>query len=80
MFLKQLHITLYLSNRQTYWQPHSTSFNTDKGENLGKAPCDRKPVHLENLVKAICSCGVSFSVWENRMQMVKEVVSMTSQV
>jgi hypothetical protein len=23
-------------------------------------------VHLENLVKAICSCGVSFSVWEKQ--------------
>ena len=23
-------------------------------------------MHLENLVKAICSCGVSFSVWEKQ--------------
>ena len=23
-------------------------------------------MHLENLIKAICSCGVSFSVWEKQ--------------
>jgi hypothetical protein len=38
----------------------------DKRENLRKRPSDQQQLHLENLVKVICSCGVSFSVWEKR--------------
>ena len=53
-----LRFVIYPSNRQ--------ALDRDKNENFRKAPCDRKPVHLENLVKAICSCGVSFSVWEKQ--------------
>jgi F420-0:gamma-glutamyl ligase-like protein len=34
----------------------------DKIENLRKRPSDQQQLHLDNLVKAILSCGVSFSV------------------
>lgn len=36
----------------------------DHKENLNKAPRDRQSLNLQNLVEAIRSCGVSFSVWE----------------
>lgn len=38
----------------------------DKNENLKKPLCDQQQLHLDNLVKTICSCKVSFSVWEKR--------------
>ena len=38
----------------------------DKAENLRKAPCDQKQLHLENLMQVFCSCGVTFSVWEKK--------------
>ena len=73
MFLTQLHISKYYSHLYFIFLIDKLisnliqqALNRDKGENLGKTPCDRKPVHLENLVKAICSCGVSFSVWEKQ--------------
>ena len=31
----------------------------------------KKKVHLDKLIQVISSCGVSFSVWENEMLMVK---------
>ena len=42
------------------------ALDRDIGANLEKAPRNRQPIHLQNLIKAICSCGVSFSVWEKR--------------
>lgn len=42
------------------------ALDRDASENLERAPRNRQPIHLQNLVKAICSCGVSFSVWEKR--------------
>mgnify|MGYP001795711650 CR=1 FL=1 len=36
----------------------------DKKDNLNKRPCERTNRHLEDLVKAIVSCGVTFNVWE----------------
>ena len=38
--------------------------NRDIKENLAKRPRDQTQTHLDNLVKAFCSCGVTFSVWE----------------
>ncbi|CAB4025926.1 Hypothetical predicted protein [Paramuricea clavata] len=38
----------------------------DFKQNLNKAPRDRRSYHLDNLIQAISSCGVSFSVWEKR--------------
>lgn len=40
------------------------ALNRDKKENHNKAPCNRTSTHLDNLVKAICNCGISFNVWE----------------
>ena len=42
------------------------ALNRDSKENLNKAPSNRSTVHLDNIVRAICSCGVSFSVWERQ--------------
>lgn len=36
----------------------------DKKENLNKPPSQRTDYHLQSLVKCICSCGISFNVWE----------------
>lgn len=36
----------------------------DSKENLNKRPKDRTDNNVKNLVKAISSCGVTFSVWE----------------
>ena len=35
-------------------------------ENLRKAPSAHQQLHLDKLVEAIRSCGVSFAVWEKR--------------
>ena len=40
------------------------TLNRDKKENLNKAPSKQTSAHLDNLVTAISSCGVSFNVWE----------------
>ena len=40
------------------------ALNRDKKDNLNKAVSSRTSVHLDNLVRAIRSCGVTFSVWE----------------
>jgi hypothetical protein len=40
------------------------ALNRDKADNHDKAPCDRTSTHLDNLVNAIRSCGISFNVWE----------------
>ena len=42
------------------------AISRDKKDNLHKAPRNRTATHLNSLVKAICSCGVSFSVWEKK--------------
>lgn len=42
------------------------AISRDKKNNLNKAPRDQTTTHLDSLVKAICSCGVSFSVWEKQ--------------
>lgn len=36
----------------------------DKKDNLNKPPSQRTSKHLNDLVGAITSCGVSFNVWE----------------
>ncbi len=36
----------------------------DKKDNLNKAPSKRSNQHMENLLEAIRSCGLSFQVWE----------------
>ena len=36
----------------------------DKKENINKPPSQKTDHHLQSLIKCICSCGVSFSVWE----------------
>ena len=36
----------------------------DSRENLNKHPKDRTSTNLDNLVKTIRSCGVTFDVWE----------------
>ena len=36
----------------------------DRKENLSKRPMERANKHLENLLAAIKSCGISFNVWE----------------
>lgn len=38
----------------------------DRKDNINKAPCDRQSLHLSNLIEVICSCGVTFSVWEKK--------------
>ena len=38
----------------------------DKKENLNKPPSKRSSTHLTALIKAITSCGISFSVWEKQ--------------
>lgn len=40
------------------------ALNRDKKENINKAPSKQTSAHLDNLVTAISSCGVSFSIWE----------------
>ena len=42
------------------------AISRDKKENVNKAHRDQTTTHLNNLVKAICSCGVSFGVWEKQ--------------
>jgi hypothetical protein len=36
----------------------------DKKDNLNKAPSKRSNQHMEDLLEAIRSCGLSFQVWE----------------
>ena len=36
----------------------------DNKENLDKPVCERSDKHLQSLLKAIRSCGVTFNVWE----------------
>jgi hypothetical protein len=36
----------------------------DEKENLDKPPCQRTDKHLQAVVRAITSCGVTFDVWE----------------
>ena len=36
----------------------------DQAENLRKPPSKKTSTHLDSLVNAIRSCGISFSVWE----------------
>lgn len=38
----------------------------DRKENLSKPPKDRTSQHIDELVNAISSCGISFTVWEKR--------------
>ena len=38
----------------------------DKKANLNRAPSNRNSNHLDRVVHAICSCGISFSVWEKQ--------------
>ncbi|CAB3986080.1 Hypothetical predicted protein [Paramuricea clavata] len=52
--LDELHLMLRITE----------ALDRDLAANLEKAPHNRQPIHLQNLIKAICSCGVSFSVWE----------------
>lgn len=40
------------------------ALSRDKKENINKAPSKQTSAHLDNLVTAISSCGVSFTVWE----------------
>ena len=35
-------------------------------ENLNKPPSQTNDKHLQALIKAVKSCGISFSVWEKR--------------
>jgi hypothetical protein len=36
----------------------------DREDNLNKRPIDRTNMHMDSLIKAINSCGVSFNVWQ----------------
>lgn len=36
----------------------------DKSDNLNKPPSQKTSRHLQDLIKAIVSCGVSFNIWE----------------
>ena len=38
----------------------------DKEANFIKRPCDRRNVHLEELINAFNACGVCFRVWEKK--------------
>lgn len=38
----------------------------DKKENLDKPPSQKSDKHLQDIEKAIASCGVSFNVWEKQ--------------
>ena len=38
----------------------------DKKDNHNKRPCDRENLHVQALVSAINSCGVSFKIWEKK--------------
>ncbi len=40
------------------------ALSRDKKDNLNKAPCNRTSTHLDNLICAFRSCGISFNVWE----------------
>ena len=52
----------------------------DVKDNLNRAPSERKNQHVQNVVDAINACGVSFCVWQKRMQMENLVVFMNGQV
>lgn len=36
----------------------------DKNDNNGKRPKDRTTKHLDDLIKAVNDCGLTFNVWE----------------
>ena len=38
----------------------------DQKDNLNKAPCNRTTYHLDNLLNAIRSCGITFDIWEKK--------------
>ena len=44
----------------------TAAINWDQSENFNKPPCKRTNFHLDSLIAAINSCGVSFKVWEKK--------------
>ena len=42
------------------------ALQSDKKENLNRAPCNRNTNHLDRIVHAICSSGISFGVWKKQ--------------
>jgi uncharacterized protein involved in copper resistance len=44
----------------------TAAINWNKSENFNKPPCKRTNLHLDSLIAAINSCGVSFKVWEKK--------------
>ena len=44
----------------------NAAVNWDKADNHQKRPCERTSMHLDSLLSAINSCGVSFKVWEKK--------------
>lgn len=63
--LDELHLMLRVTDKLTK-NLVTEAISRDKKDNLHKAPRNRTATHLNSLVKAICSCGVSFSVWEKK--------------
>ncbi|CAH3172702.1 unnamed protein product [Porites lobata] len=63
--LDELHLMLRVTDKLTK-NLVTEAISRDKKNNLNKAPRDQTTTHLDSLVKAICSCGVSFSVWEKQ--------------
>lgn len=44
----------------------TAAISWDKKENHNKPSCERTNVHVEALLSAINSCGVSFKIWEKK--------------
>jgi len=63
--LDELHLMLRVTDKLTK-NLILRALEWDRKDNLNKPASQRTDKHLQDLVKAIVSCGVSFSVWEKQ--------------
>ena len=56
------HNTIFLIDKLTR-NLVNEALNREKKENFYKAPCNLTSTHLDNLLSAFRTCGISFNVW-----------------
>ncbi|CAB3983391.1 Hypothetical predicted protein [Paramuricea clavata] len=61
--LDELHLMLRITDKLTTNLVMEMQ-DWDREDNLNKRPIDRTNMHMDSLIKAINSCGVSFNVWQ----------------
>ncbi|KXJ10506.1 hypothetical protein AC249_AIPGENE18777 [Exaiptasia diaphana] len=63
--IDELHLMLRVTDKLTK-NLVEEALSRDAKDNLDKPPSKHTMKHLDDIQKAICSCGVSFSIWEKK--------------